>query len=104
MRELYASRLAVLRESVERELAGVLDIPEIEAGVQTVGWLGEGLNAAAVAKVAAALGVEVLPLSRFVLEIPRPEGLLLGFAAVDAREIRRGVDALARALHACLRR
>jgi len=104
MRELYASRLAVLRESVERELAGLLDIPEIEAGVQTVAWLGEGLRAETVAKAAAELGVEVVPLGRFVLEASRPEGLLLGFGAVDAPEIRRGVHALARALHSCLRK
>src|SRR5262249_24852606 len=60
MRELYAERLAVLRESVERKLKGRLRLPEIEAGVQTVAWLGEGLNAEAVAKAALELGVEVV--------------------------------------------
>jgi GntR family transcriptional regulator/MocR family aminotransferase len=101
MRELYAGRLAILRDSVERRMGGLLEIPEIEAGVQTVAWLRKGLDAEAVAKAASPLGVEVIPLRRFVLETRRPEGLVLGFAAVDDREIRRGVDALARALDSC---
>jgi GntR family transcriptional regulator / MocR family aminotransferase len=104
MRELYASRLAVLRASVERKLGGLLEVQEVEAGVQTLGWLRGGLDAEAVARAAAEVGVEVIPLRRFVLETERPEGLLLGFAAVDDREIRRGVDALARALGSCLKK
>lgn len=103
MRELYASRLAVLREAAERTLGGLLNLQETEAGVQTVGWLAEGLIAEAVEKVAAAEGVEVVPLSRFTAKAQIPEGLLLGFAAVDAREIVRGVGALARVLEKCLR-
>src|SRR5262249_20298823 len=94
MRELYAGRLAVLRESVERKLSGSLQLPEIEAGVQTVAWLGQGLNAESVAKAAVELGVEVAPLNRFASDVSLPEGLLLGFGAVDARELCRGVECL----------
>jgi GntR family transcriptional regulator / MocR family aminotransferase len=104
MRELYARRIAVLREAVERKLAGLLHIPEIEAGVQTVGWLGEGLNAEAVAKTAADYNVEVIPIQRFALKAQCPEGLLMGFGAVDAREILRGVEGLAMALEKCARK
>lgn len=95
MRELYAARLAVLRESVEQKLAGVLRIPDVEAGVHTVGWLGEGLSAGAVARAAAVQKVEVIPLEAFKLRAYVDEGLLLGFGAVDYHEIRRGVDVLA---------
>jgi GntR family transcriptional regulator / MocR family aminotransferase len=95
MREVYAGRLAVLRESVERQVCGVLRIPEVEAGVHTVGWLADGLDAATVAQVAAANNVEVAPLNAFTLKSPVPQGLLLGFGAVDHREIRRGVEVLA---------
>ena len=98
MREVYASRLAVLREAVQRKLAGALRIPEVEAGVHTVGWLQPGLSAVVVAQAAAAKKVEVIPLSAFTLKSPVPEGLLLGFGAVDDREIRRGVDILAAAI------
>jgi GntR family transcriptional regulator/MocR family aminotransferase len=104
MRELYASRLAILRDAVDRKLAGLLHLQDTEAGVQTVGWLGEGLSAADVADAAAAESVEVIPINRFAIRARLPEGLLLGFAAVDAREIIRGVDRLARVLERCTRR
>jgi GntR family transcriptional regulator / MocR family aminotransferase len=39
MREVYAERLSVLLESAREELVGLLAISEIEAGLQTVGWL-----------------------------------------------------------------
>lgn len=101
MRELYASRLAVLRESVQRKLGEVLTIPETQAGVNTVGWLANGLNAEAVARAAAERNVEVIPINRFALEERTPEGLLLGFGAVDDRELLRGVEDLAAAIERC---
>jgi DNA-binding transcriptional MocR family regulator len=45
--------------------------------------------------------VEVIPLSRYSARRVARQGLLLGFAAVDARELRRGVEQLGRALEAC---
>lgn len=104
MRELYASRLAVLRESAKEELKGLLEIPEIKAGLQTVGWLAPGLDAEVASTAAADRGVEVIPINRFVLQNRLPEGLLLGFGAVGTRELRRGVEGLADALNSARRR
>jgi GntR family transcriptional regulator / MocR family aminotransferase len=104
MRELYASRLAVLRDSVQRKLGELLTIPETEAGVNAVGWLANGLNAEAVAQAAAECNVEVIPINRFALEGQIPEGLLLGFGAVDDRELLRGVEALTAALERCVQK
>jgi GntR family transcriptional regulator/MocR family aminotransferase len=101
MRELYASRLTVLRESVQRRLAEFLTIPKTEAGVNTVGWLGKGLSAEAIARAAAERKVEVIPINRFALKKRTPEGLLLGFGAVDDRELLRGVKDLADAIERC---
>ncbi len=98
MRELYAERLAVLIESARENLAGVLEISSVEAGLQTVGWLARGINAERAARKAAQLDVEVIPLSRYTSRAFGREGLILGFAAVDARELRRGTEQLARAL------
>jgi GntR family transcriptional regulator/MocR family aminotransferase len=98
MRELYAERLAVLQESARSRLASLLSIPSVEAGLQTVGWLAPGLRAENVAKEAAQRGVEVIPISRYASRHFARQGLLLGFAAVDSRELRRGVEQLARAL------
>jgi len=98
MREVYAGRLSVLLESAKRRLSGLLEISPVEAGLQTAGWLRGGIAGAAAAAAAAKRGVEVYPLSRYSRAPARREGLLLGFAAVDAREIQRGVQELAIAL------
>jgi GntR family transcriptional regulator/MocR family aminotransferase len=98
MRELYAERLSVLLECAGRELAGVLEISKVEAGMQTVGWLKHGVSAEGVAEAAAERGVEVIPLSRFAFGRPKREGIVLGFAAVEPKELRRGVGELAAAL------
>jgi len=52
------------------------------------------VNAESVATAAATRGVEVTALSRYRQGAAVPEGLQLGFAAVDSKEIRRGVREL----------
>jgi len=101
MRELYAERLSVLLESARERLTGLLEIPEVEAGLRTVAWLQGGILAQRAAQAAAKYDVEVVPLSRYAYGRARRDGIVLGFAAVDARELRRGVEQLARALQAC---
>jgi GntR family transcriptional regulator/MocR family aminotransferase len=103
MRELYAERLAVFLESSRSRLSGLLEIPSVEAGLQTVGWLAPGIRADRAAEDAAQRDVEVIPIGRYASRRFRRQGLLLGFAAVDARELRRGVEELARSLEACRR-
>lgn len=98
MREVYAERLSVLLEEAQQGLAGLLEISNVEAGLQTVGWLCDGIAGEAAAKAALARNVEVIPLSRYSRGRVEREGLQLGFAAVDAGEIRRGVRELAAAL------
>jgi GntR family transcriptional regulator/MocR family aminotransferase len=98
MRQLYAERLAVLLESARHQLSGALELSSIEAGLQTVAWLPRGIPGEAVADAARARDVEVVPLRRFYRGAMPRDGLQLGFAAVNAREIRRGVTELARIL------
>lgn len=98
MRELYAERLGVLLEAAARRLEGLLEISEVEAGLQTVGWLKANVTARQAASAAAKRNVELIPLSQYASGRVQREGVVLGFAAVDAKELRRGVDELARAL------
>ncbi len=98
MRELYAERLGVLVDAARERLAGLLEISDVEAGLRTVGWLRRGISAERVAKAAAERDVEVVPLGRYAYGRSRPNGLVLGFAAVDGRELRRGIDELATVL------
>ncbi len=103
MRELYAERLGVFLESASSKLSGLLEIPTVEAGLQTVGWLAPGIRADAAAREASRREVEVIPISKYASRRFDRQGLLLGFAAVDTRELRRGAGELARALEACRR-
>lgn len=94
MRELYAERLDVFLKGVREHLAEDLDVSDVEAGLRTVGWLRKGLSADAVAKAAAEHDVEVVSLSRYAYGSFKRQGLVLGFASVDARELRRGIEEL----------
>lgn len=103
MRELYAERLAVLSTASRHRLAGLLELSPIEAGLQTVGWLADGISAEAAELAARHRGVEALALDRFARLPLARQGLQLGFAATDEREIRRGVEQLAVALEGLAR-
>jgi GntR family transcriptional regulator/MocR family aminotransferase len=98
MREVYAERLAVLMECARQKLSGLLELSDVEAGLQTVGWLRQGIEGEAARRAAAARKVEVTPLRPYSRGPVQREGLQLGFAAVNAQEIRRGVQQLAAAL------
>jgi GntR family transcriptional regulator/MocR family aminotransferase len=95
---VYSERLQLLLEESRRRLKGLLEISSIEAGLQTVGWLCKGINGVAASRAASERGVEVVPLSQYAHSRIGREGLQLGFAAIDAKEIRRGVEELAIAL------
>lgn len=95
MRQVYAERLSVLMRGAEEELAGVLTIPRVDAGLQTVGWLARGFDALRVAAEAAKRSVEVTALQHFSHGNVARRGLQIGFAAVDSNEIRRGLRELA---------
>ena len=99
MRELYAERLEAFLDAAHGRLAGLLEIPPVEAGMQTIGWLKGKMSAEQAAAAAAKHEVEVVPLSRYSRS-RRTRGLLLGFAAVDVPELRSGVERLAQALEA----
>lgn len=98
MRELYATRLDALQHAAREYLGGLLKISPIAAGLNTSGFLQNGMTSHRAEALAAAREIEVLGLHRFSLARHHRHGLLLGFAAFDGREIRRGVARLAAAL------
>ena len=98
MREVYAERLSILMQSARQRLAGLLELSSVEAGLQTVGWLHEGIDSEAARRAAEARKVEVTPLSAYSRRPMQRQGLQMGFAAVNAKEIKRGVHQLAIAL------
>ena len=100
MREVYAGRLNVLLKAAREQLEGAVEISSVEAGLQTIGWLRGRIRAEEVARAAAEKNVEVVPLSRYAFGRARGNGIVLGFAAVESKELRRGVEELATVLRA----
>ena len=98
MRALYAERQAALLESAQATLAGAVALEPAEAGMHLVGWLAEGANDLAIAARAAAQGLEVPALGRYAAEARLRGGLLLGYTALDAAQIRAGLQRLAAVL------
>jgi len=98
MRDMYAERLATLRHEARKYLSGLLDLSEIQAGLNTAGFLRNGMSSRQAEVLAANHGIEAPGLDRFALKRRDVEGLLLGFAAFDERQIRRGIVSLADAL------
>jgi GntR family transcriptional regulator / MocR family aminotransferase len=98
MRQIYAERVGVLVEASQQKLGGLVEVVPAGAGMRTVGWLRNGLDDITAAELAIAQGLEVAALSWFAAKHRPPNGLMLGFAACNEAEIRRGVDVLASAL------
>ncbi|MGF6772233.1 GntR family transcriptional regulator/MocR family aminotransferase [Paraburkholderia sp. GAS199] len=100
MRLLYGERAQALEDALQRHLGGVLDTPGITTGLDTPAFLPLKTDDTLVAARAASAGIETRPLSYYAFERPVPPGLVLGFAAVDADAIGKGVVRLARVLDA----
>ncbi|MCI0491123.1 MAG: PLP-dependent aminotransferase family protein [Blastocatellia bacterium] len=100
MRALYQERQAMLVEATKRELKGLLDVREAEAGMHLVGRLAKGVNDLKASAKAQAHNVTAPPLSFYSIEAVGRGGLLLGYTGVSTKEIRSGVRRLAAALGA----
>ena len=103
MRRIYAERFALLCECAGQYLDEYLEIAKIEAGLQTIAHLRPslttlGVTAESVALRAARDGLDLVPLGFYGHHLKPPEALQIGFAAVEEREIRPGVQKLARVL------
>ena len=96
MRQIYEERLSVLLECVREELSEYMEIATMEAGLQVTGMFHHQTDAELVAHRAAIEEIDVIPLSRFCHAVTVPEGLQIGFAAVDEKAIRTGVRRLLR--------
>lgn len=98
MRVLYAERREALLGGLTSELGDELEIVGSSAGLEVVARLPPLVNDRAVAKLALAAGVELLPLSRYAIRPASRGGLVLGFAAVSEARSRRAVPLLGAAI------
>ncbi|MCA0451936.1 MAG: PLP-dependent aminotransferase family protein [Proteobacteria bacterium] len=104
MRAIYAERHAALVEGAKRKLGSLLEIVPADSGLHTIGRLAAGISEASAAEEAAARDVIVSPLARYSIGPAQANGLVLGFAAVNPREIGEGVTRLAAALEPLAKR
>jgi GntR family transcriptional regulator / MocR family aminotransferase len=94
MRALYLERRDAMKEAIEKESNGMLQVQDTQAGMHFVAWLPEGADDARVSQEAAKVGLHVMPVSAFALtKLPRA-GLLLGFAGFPKAVIRKGIREL----------
>lgn len=98
MRLLYAERADCLQQACRRELAGVLDLPPINTGLDAAAWLPAHRDDRAVSRQLAAAGIEARPLSFYRIARQPPPGLLLGFAALNPAQIETGVAEMVQVL------
>jgi len=96
MRKIYSERLEVLTEEVRKHLDGALELAATESGLQTVAWLRTAQDAEEIAARALEKNVDIVPLSRYCHRKQVAPGFQIGFAAVDAKSIARGVQILSR--------
>lgn len=106
MRRLQHARQAALVAALSRHLGERVDVRGAASGLHVVAWFPELPARAepALAQAARRRGVRVYPVSPFFLPgtatPPRPAGLVMGYALLEAGQIDAGVAALREALDA----
>lgn len=98
MNRIYEERHAVLIATLERDFADVFDVIPSAAGLHVCAVAREDNDMAALAARAADDGVAFQLLSRFGMTPPVPQGLVLGFGAIETCDIPEGLTRLRRAL------
>ena len=98
MRGLYLERRNELVAACNRELGGLVDITPPDAGTHLIAWLPDGMDDRIASRAAAEQGVETKPFSDYSLRSTGRGGLVLGYGAFGKKDIRTGMQRLARAL------
>ncbi|WP_338251196.1 PLP-dependent aminotransferase family protein [Dictyobacter halimunensis] len=98
MRSLYEERQAILLEAILKELGDILSVKAASAGMNLLAHLPSYLQDTTVAQQAAGSGVSVTPISKYYIQHPPLNALLLGYAAYSQQEIYQGIHRLARVL------
>jgi GntR family transcriptional regulator / MocR family aminotransferase len=99
MRALYADRQSVMLGALKQHFGDHLRVANAGTGLNLVAWLPESVSGIRASQLASERGLVTIPLSMFYSSPPRRDGLFLGFAAINQRQIREGVETLARALN-----
>lgn len=97
MRRLYRERLEVFLDEAHKHTAGWLRFSTIEAGMDAFGLLESGADDVEISQQLAAAGITVPPVSAYSLT-PSAAGLLFGFTAFSAAQIRSAMKTIGRVI------
>ena len=96
-----------MREHVARELGGVISLAPALAGTHVIGWPEASRPgrdwAISVARAASEADLVIFPLSRYTLNPPVRDGLVLGYGGLTPDRIAKGARRLARVIDRCSR-
>jgi GntR family transcriptional regulator/MocR family aminotransferase len=98
MRTLYAERQQALLAAARRHWGDQILLSPEPAGMHLLGRLPKGVDDVELSRAAERNGVEAPPLSRYALRRVRAGGLVLGYAAYDAKTIDAAAARLGTAL------
>jgi GntR family transcriptional regulator / MocR family aminotransferase len=98
MRHHYKKLRDLLQSELQTHLIGLLEVHAPEAGMHLVGWLPPGKDDRRAARLAAQVGIQVLPISTYSLEPLSHGGLVFGYAGTNEEAIPHEVKTLAAAL------
>ena len=98
MKKIYRSRLEAMEEALERHMPDGTAWTHVEGGVSVWVTLPVGVDTAELLIHVRERGVIFVPGRYFYFQHPQPNTLRLSFAALDEKQIARGVQTLAEAL------
>lgn len=98
MRKRYAERCEALVAALREELGAEVSLGPHDSGMHLILWLSQNSSDRAVARRAADLEVECLPVSTFVHGRAQRPGLVLGFGTLAVEDIRPAVERLVQAI------
>lgn len=98
MRSLYSERQTAMLEAGQEHLSGMLELHPASGGLQLIARSTAGVSDSELVERARAAGIAVTPLSQMYLGDESQQGLILGFASVDARSMNLRIKQLANAI------
>src|SRR5215468_2385190 len=67
MRQVYSDRSQLLTEEANKRLSGLLDVEKAQGGMRTVAWIKARVPEMVLTRRAQELGLEVVPISAYVI-------------------------------------
>jgi GntR family transcriptional regulator/MocR family aminotransferase len=102
MRNLYFERQQALLEVLNEYCLDLIRPVSSDSGMHLIGWLPKHLDDKAVSAKARELGVDVIPLSIYSIQVKQPPAILIGFSCVDPKEMPAAAKLLAKAIRSLL--